>query len=306
MSGELHGHVGAVTQEYRGDELLVTANIGDVVLHLGDVADFDETGGQVIIGGPDGSIYQYIAIDEDADTITLAGLGIVALAASAGERVDVYHPQSQQIASEWVADIIDDTDGSEIQVPISHHLIDLLADGPRSLVGESVVCTRDEGGEWWVSNVVGQVPVQSSPTQPQSFRRRTSAQTITDAGAWTGEWQNVNLSEQIIEGSQAGITWGSTQWTIKQDGVYLVTGWVTFAASATGRRGLRVDASGPGGASAVRAESNGPPNSGSGTALNVSWLEYYTAGSTVRLQAYQNSGGNLDLNSARGCIYKLG
>lgn len=154
-----HGHVSAVSREQHGDELVTAAAIGATSLQVIDTADFDETGGQVRIGGPGGAILDYTGIDDDTATITLAAATTVT--AEVADRVDVWDPDSGlagDAVTEFVAEVIDDATGDKVQATLTHALIDRVARNVRGLVGESVVCVVDDDGIWTLTEILGKAP----------------------------------------------------------------------------------------------------------------------------------------------------
>jgi hypothetical protein len=83
--------------------------------------------------------------------------------------------------------------------------------------------------------------------------------------------------------------------TITIAGWYLVWGGALFAANATGYRQLLIYLSGT---STLALQSDNAPSASSPTGLSVSTLWYFTAGDWVELLAFQNSGGNLNIDSS--------
>ena len=146
------GHVANVTPEIRGDEFAATASIGAETLQLAGTDDFSEDGGVLEI---DGDLYDYIAVDDEARTITLKpGGGLLAGAAAIGDRVNDWDVTAGAAAADWIAEVTDDVDGSSFECPIAETLADRLGRGVRALRGESVICTL-EAGEWTVTGIIG-------------------------------------------------------------------------------------------------------------------------------------------------------
>jgi len=141
------GIVVSVAEVVMGDELAADAAAGAVQLVLVDAVDFDEDGGQAVIGG---ETVTYLSADLDTDTLALAA----ALVGSyvAGEPVTVY-PE----ARERVATVQLDVDGEAIAARVPHALYDRIPEGTRD-VPDRVTLTND-GGEWVIADVLGQEPV---------------------------------------------------------------------------------------------------------------------------------------------------
>lgn len=146
-----HGRVIAVGDEFLGDEFAEDTAAGATVLQLVDTADFDEEGGKVRIGG---EVVTYLAIDDEAATMTLAA-GLAANA-DAGDRVDSWDIASNATAVDRIATVVFDgmNDGDGIDCVVAQHLRRQLPTGIRAGRGESVLIERD-GDEWRVIDVLG-------------------------------------------------------------------------------------------------------------------------------------------------------
>lgn len=135
-----HAVVQGVYQEDLGDALTVAANIGDTVLHVRDVADFDEEGGFLLL---DDAVLEYDTCDDDDSTITLTAP--LTVAAAVDDRVDVWDDANGQKASVYkaVVDQIDGFDGVATAV-VSQGLAHALAQTMRDGTGESVTLARED------------------------------------------------------------------------------------------------------------------------------------------------------------------
>lgn len=92
-----------------------------------------------------------------------------------------------------------------------------------------------------------------------------------------------------------------TRLTVPQkfDGVYVVTAGVRFASNATGFRRAKVLPSWDADGANVEATFRAEPVSSSATAMTVAAPRFYLrAGDYVELEAYQDSGGNLNVSTA--------
>jgi hypothetical protein len=89
---------------------------------------------------------------------------------------------------------------------------------------------------------------------------------------------------------------------INKSGTYLIQAQVTFAASATaGQRNIRITKNNDAGTIAYNtglAASNA-------TRINASGTAFLNAGETVRVLAYQDTGGDLSLSAAAGTILSI-
>lgn len=133
----------------------------------------------------------------------------------------------------------------------------------------------------------------SSTVQPHFAVRGSAAQSIpnnsfTTYTSWGTPSNNVGYT-----------SFTSGVLTLAEDGVYQVSCAVFFAANATGRRAVRVQAST---GDNLGYEEIG--NLGSNvTVLNVSGVKRLTTGNTLQVQVYQNSGANLNVGSGDARTY---
>lgn len=289
----LQGHVTAVYREVYGDE--VAAATTGTTLIVADAVDFSDTGGHLLYGDV---VYTYTSVDDDTGTIL--GLSPALPAASvAGDRVAVWDPQVEDVVAEWVADVVDDHDGSPIEAPIDHALIDLLPTGVRGLTGESVICeeraySTDGDGEWWLTRVDGKAPVASPPAQPLSIRSRTTNWTMGSTG-----WQPIPLGDYIS--GQGPIKWlpGASQWEIRSEGLYQISASARFINGTGGDVGLRILAG-----STVIGQERGPYSGN--VSFCVSGLLEAKVGRKVQIEAYNTTGSPPDVASdVRAAIYLI-
>lgn len=146
-----HGRVIAVGDELLGDEFAEDTAAGATVLQLVDVADFDEAGGKVRIGGV---VVDYLTVDDQAATMTLAAA--LAADADAGDHLDAWDQATNTAAIDRIASVVFDgqTDGEAIECVVAQHLRRELPPGIRGEIGESVLI-NPEGDEWRVIDVLG-------------------------------------------------------------------------------------------------------------------------------------------------------
>lgn len=154
MTGHVHG-VFRVTQ---GHTLAAAADVGDTVLYMESTSDFDEEGGQVLVSG---DVYDYVGIDPDADTLTLATP--LSVAAAYEDPVDVFDPEigSTVVVGYEASVMLDDADptGRTITVDVQHGLVPMLEESTRGGPGEAVTLVRDGEHDWTIWQVDGKLAV---------------------------------------------------------------------------------------------------------------------------------------------------
>lgn len=138
-----HAAVTGVYAEDLGDQLVADTPIGDGILNVRDVADFDEDGGWLLLNG---TVLEYDTVDDDTSAIILT-LPLVAAAAT-DDVVTVWDAPNAQKATVYkaVVDQIDGFDGvatAVIQQSVAHALAQNMRDG----TGESATLTRDDDNE---------------------------------------------------------------------------------------------------------------------------------------------------------------
>lgn len=221
-----HGTITNVSQTKLGDELIAAAAVGSTLLLVDDVADFDESGGSLRIGGDGGEVLTYTAISDDASSIVLASPTTVAH--SIGDRVDLWDVSLQAATVEWRALVapVSDLDASDvIDAVISHALVPLLPEGIRDAgAGESVVLTQQHS-TWVVTDVRGRTPqldgslvrTGSIPQGALSFTTKsgTTATISTDApdpsSATRGDlWFDQSNGYRMAQFD--GTQWAPKQW----------------------------------------------------------------------------------------------
>lgn len=185
MSGQIHGHITSVAIDYDQAILTVAAALGDTVLHVDDVADFAREGGYLGVQAADGtygSPLAYGSIDNDASTITLASPLAAAIAANSILRV---MSASGVPVLEYVATVVDDSDGSDIDAPLAHSLIPLVAANIRTVDNESCVVTSDASGHWTVTDILGESAASSGGAGAARTTSATTSASVAGLGTAT-------------------------------------------------------------------------------------------------------------------------
>lgn len=141
-------------------------------------------------------------------------------------------------------------------------------------------------------------PIRYLMSRPVAQLRRNSAQSVP-----TGTWTAINFTVEDIDSDPDGIGGHSTssntsRYTVRYPGLYQITGGVGWDANTTGRRGIRLAKNGTViDGSAVLA----PANSAGETAYPARpTLVTLDEGDYVEMQAYQASGGSLNLHGTFG------
>lgn len=126
------------------------------------------------------------------------------------------------------------------------------------------------------------------PPMASVYRNAALSQTAT------ASYQAVSFDTEHFTNTDSMWVIGSpTRITLSTIGIYLVTGVVTFGASATGLRSVRINKNGSSGAYGTLVSGNVVINY-----LNVSAVIEATAITDyVELAAYQDTGGNLAYNA---------
>ena len=150
---DLTGRIAAVDRRRYGSRLTTAASVGATTLYVEQTGDFDEDGGQVLVGG---DLYDYTNLDEDAGTITIDPT--LSVASEVDDPVDIFDPEVGTIVVEYVALVLlDDQDpGDEpIEVAINHGLFDYLSEGVRGGAAENVTLSPDGPDDYVISQVDG-------------------------------------------------------------------------------------------------------------------------------------------------------
>lgn len=132
-------------------------------------------------------------------------------------------------------------------------------------------------------------------SQSDSSEGRVVAMTaVLNSGSQTntGNWQDVTGYSSARVDTLSSFNTSTGVYTIAVPGPYRISGQISFTSNATGFRGIRLMVG-----SAVEVYGNGVSGNATDTLMNTSVLPAYVkilkAGDTVKLQAFQSSGGNL-------------
>lgn len=165
------GVVTSVSPDWRGSALAAATLATDTVLSVVDAADFDEDGGWLVVADVDTPV-EYVAVDEDADTVTLAAA--IGTAYEADEPVVVWDPTVEGGGArvrEDIAEVMLPDAEQPVFAVVKHEQIPTA--GVYSLVGATVVLEEeddDETSDWYVLSVLGRVTVNGVQTSPAPQR----------------------------------------------------------------------------------------------------------------------------------------
>lgn len=196
------GRIESVYLDRAGGEVTADAPTGTQILSVGFPCDFDETGG-MLQHEPTAATYAYTAVDIDGETVTLAAPLPAGVSFTSGDMLYVY-PLSTDARA--VVRLADSEDEAPIDARISHALRPLLPEGLRDIgEGESVVLGNISGGEWFVTDLVGQAPVlDGSVIDPSTLSVRsiggitTSISSTAPAAPVAGDlWIDSSAGNQI-------------------------------------------------------------------------------------------------------------
>jgi len=91
-------------------------------------------------------------------------------------------------------------------------------------------------------------------------------------------------------------------WTCPLTGLYSIHGFIRFSANSTGNRILSLNKNG----SSIISSTTCPGVAVNSLTLNVSTTEKFTTGNTIRMEAFQTSGGALNVTDAQFSIHMIG
>lgn len=168
------GHIigGPADPDYHGAVLTADLAIGDMVLHVDDVADFDEDAAErdarIMLGvdsTTEGALdastatsLAYVTCDDDASTVTLLTASTVA--ASSGDRIYVQDPVSGLPVVDYVVMVAlddGDTTGDSLPVTLSSGLASTVGD-LSDLSDQSITFEEDDDGELIATDLPGASP----------------------------------------------------------------------------------------------------------------------------------------------------
>lgn len=152
---QFFGRIVDVQRKTEGDMLAAAAAVDATTLTVYDTADFDETGGQLLLSG---ITYTYSGVDDATATITLATA--VTVAAAVDDPVDVLDSELGGTVVEYVAHVLlddQDPDDEPIEVTVQHALVPMLVEAVRGGASESVTLARDGDDDLMISQVDGKL-----------------------------------------------------------------------------------------------------------------------------------------------------
>ncbi|GAB2970335.1 hypothetical protein [Nocardioides montaniterrae] len=282
VAGTYSGHVTAINTEVRSASTVTSTADGATVLAVDDVADFAAEGGTLRVWAEGvtfaDTLLRYSGIDDDADTITL--LDAVAITAGgpapAGMTVTCWDTADNRPVTEWIASVSDDSDPEGgIEAAVHHSLIKLLVASVRAGANESVTATRDEHGQWTVTEVHGKTPITDAP-HGELYR-------ATDMGPLATSTDTI----LVFDGPgpfRGGMGAASGIWTIPADGRYVMTLNVGWEADAAGQRRAWIEIDGD-----VAAQVRHNAASSLGTWQCVTRTKWLAAGTQVAFWASHSS-----------------
>jgi hypothetical protein len=209
-----YGRIVSVDIRTLGDNLVADTASGATSLVVEDAYDFDETGGQLVIGGV---VITYTAVDDETGTITL--LDPTGADAFEGDAVNVYDATYMTVSTEKVAQVEvtgDDGNVDTLECQIALHLVDKIAEGVRGGRGESVKLELD-GPDWVVIDIYGLGNPDTGPGGPKW--EADDVHTLAEADISAGS-AIVELSQRPIPESLTlvlGIPQPPAEWTIDYD-----------------------------------------------------------------------------------------
>lgn len=149
----IYGKVLSVETRNLAEPTTAAASIGATTLNVSDAATFSEEGGFASV---DGTLLEYVAIDADLDTITLAAALTVAVPDQA--LVEVHPPTPVKTA---LVDLGDE--GDPVTATVPHTLKEKFIDGTRfGDTAETVTLEQRGIYEWVVADTVAEPVVQTS------------------------------------------------------------------------------------------------------------------------------------------------
>lgn len=294
------GVVTAITTDWRGDTLAADVLSGATVLPVSSVVDFDEGGGWLVVG--DSAPIEYLTVDEDANTVTLAGA--VGAAYELGLPVNLWDPSvdggGAQVV-EYVATVeLHDGAGSPEAV-IPHDTIP--TSGTDLLIGATVRIAEDEVGEWYVEKVIGREAVidQASLQTPLISLALPSNQTIpsgpeTVVTGWGGVAGTIGGRFGGYTGRLV-IRTGADGVDITSPGAYLAILTIDWANNTSGGRTANLVLS-RGGVTVDTTQAAAPPNPNGRSTQQVSRLFVAEGNETLKATVAHSAGANLDVKTA--------
>lgn len=155
------GRVTAVVVEPAGSSLSEDALTGETSLSVVDAYDFNEAGGQIVLG--DGTTLTYTSADQESDVLTLSAPLISDLWVQGDPDGDndyfvAVYPRSNEFKA--LVDFNDSDEGISANIPLT--LQAYLSEGVRDPGFEEMVTVSDESGRWMVVEVADQLRIPAS------------------------------------------------------------------------------------------------------------------------------------------------
>lgn len=287
-TGTYSGHVTAIAAEVRSASTVASTADGATILYVDDVADFAGEGGTLRLSAEGvtfaSTLLRYSDIDDDASTITLIDAVDITAGgpAAAGMTVTCWDTTDNVAVTEWIATVADDTDPEGgIEAAVHHSLIRLLVASVRAGANESVTATRDEHGQWTVTEVHGKTPITDTP-HGELYR-------ATDLGPIAAS-TDTTLTFDGSGPFRGGLSAASGIWTIPADGRYVMALNVGWEANASGQRRAWIEIDG-----AVVAQVRHDAAASLGTWQCVTRTKWLAAGAQVTFRASQSSSSGSSL-----------
>lgn len=186
-----HGRILNVQLVTYGSELAADTAAGATTLVVEDAADFDETGGHLLVND---ELIAYTAVDDETGAIALATPLITA--AEEGDRVKLFDPLYSTVTTEKLAFCKvdgDEDDADPVEATLALHLVDKIEEGIRGVTGESVLLELD-GDEWRVVDVLGFGDPETGAGATKFYQDQTTVATVGD--------QTVHLTFEPIAHSE--------------------------------------------------------------------------------------------------------
>lgn len=285
-SDVLQGHLRTVFEKDIGTVIAVDAVAGDDGIIVEKTLGFPIPAGALLVNA---QVVTYSALDAGTGAITLdAGLDVDAVA---GDEVLLYDTELDAVAVDTKALVQPDgVGGDTLEATVDHSLIDTLAPGSRDGEGESVLCRRITG-EWWLEKILGKPLVRDGAVIELGVylgRFRAADTTLEDS-----TWTTLHFGNKS-SGPDRRITYDPDTFTatVEVRGIYLIIARVSFATNGVGERRVRLLKNGEIQANLDRDDGATDP------IVQLVTAEPLEVGDVLAIQAFQNSGDDLDVLGA--------
>lgn len=288
----VRGWVKGASWEPRGSELVAPAAIGDTVLYVEWAGEFDDDTDDAssvsMLLDLNGNQLAYVAVDDDAETITLAA----PLMFAASEDDSVLVVSGGQVMLDYIAHVdLGSGDEAEVVIPFSDR--DLWPEDDYDVPVQVLLSDNLER----IEEVPGRTPQRDAVfTYYPSISAHKGASSPTVHNEWTTltGWSIVR-ADRIEYDPATGI------FRVLLDGEYDLRPGVTFESNSTNQRALRMryyDADGVdvGTSRQVRHPSDGI------TSLETSQYRGLRAGEGVSFETWQNSGATLEVKGSDALV----